>query len=381
MKHVVIILLLGLSLVTTAHAGFGEDNLGGSLLGGQSKTQAYACNNCNSSEAKSIVIREAPVNNCSIYRNGRNASFCEPLSKEILIPVYKTREVFKFIVTTSINSQNRPVVNVISFPVTAAQYSVMDKFFDLYEEFEEAVSKVNHESSLNNAFYTPSYSSKLSGAEANDYLDCSNHPIWFFANDANARNIKSRLGDSLIDFMDGKTQSEVSYESLVSSGGVQVATNGAGANIGLQYFGRNLIIFTNVGRTGGYTNRLAFDVNLGTDILNANKVNVVLSLNRMFSSIDGYGVNTIFGGANTDLSGGAISECLKKFLEDKGESIVEKSGGGSGTAIDPFTGLEGLNNVDSNSYCKYKREYEICTETKDGTSCRASTVEWTARCN
>ncbi len=183
MKYISVILTLFFSLLSLAFPFDGKQDV-----------QAYACEDCNEINARNIAVANAPVNNCDIFRNGSIASYCEPISKEILIPVHKTKDIYKFIVTTKIDSQNRPFVSARAFPLTSNQSAIMHSYLDFNDDLINAISEASISSS--ELFPKPDFimSKSAQGAGNND-SSCDSHPTAFLSSPESKRAIRKEIED------------------------------------------------------------------------------------------------------------------------------------------------------------------------------------------
>lgn len=342
------------------------------------EVQAYACENCNETDARNIAVANAPVNNCDIFRSGSAANYCEPISKQILVPVHKTKEIFKFIVTTQIDSQNRPNVTTRLFPMTSSQSAIMHQYLTFNDELMIAINEANISSS--ELFPKPDFimSKSAQGTGGNDSA-CESHPTAFFSNPENKRAIRKELGDKISDAFNGETAVDLTHERLVNGGGLSLGQGSGSINISFTYVNRKLIVF----RGDDFDNRLAFNVHLGSDPLRDNQALFNLELNKGWTKIDGFKYGELFGGGDIDLSGVLVSNCLIDFLTKEGESDSEQpsTGGGSGTLSDPFYGLDSLNNNNPLNFCKYDKIVKTCSTTESGsTQCTSSRLTWINKC-
>ena len=354
-----------------------------SLDGNQEPAIAFACKDCDFLAAEHIAIQEAPENTCSIYRNGPNAAYCESVSQEILIPVHDTRNTFKFTVTTSINSQNIPVVSVTSFfPLTATQNSLMNQFFDLYDDFSQAVDHANMSSDeLSPApIFTTNENPMNIGAKDDA---CESHPISYFSDANSKRSARRGLASRIQESIGGSTAAEYQNEVLVSGGSLQFSAGadgfGVGIGVNVQYIEKNLIVF----KGDDFENRLAFDLRLATD--SANKVRFSLSLNKEWTKIDGFKYWEVFGSSGLDLASGhgLVSNCLLDFFSENTEPLDSEptTGAGDGSFQNPFEGLGISSATNSLDFCLFTRKFKNCSTTKEGETCTKSTVSWIGRCS
>jgi len=372
-------LALSLALSEPAHTGVDGASVRGGFFGGAGPTQAYLCNDCDSVTAKSIAIRQAPINQCSIYRNGPIATYCEVIYEQILIPVYQSREVFKFMVSTSINSQNRQTVSVVSVPVTANEYLLLDEYFDFHERLLNGLHSAYL--ALRDSYSGSSNASTAftmrSSPEDSDDIDCSEHPIWYFYSLANKNLTTNRAKDFVKQELSGN-QIDATYEPVLSGGGFQISNAGGGVNLNYQFIRNSLMV-----STGDMHNRLVFNVHVSNHVGDPGTAIFTLTLNRLFTEIDGLSAAELFGGNSSDLTGYPISACLKKYLEDKAESTGDDStdfGGGTGAFQDPFTGMDAWNTSDRGMYCKYSRKYRTCSTDEDGQTCTSTRISWVQPC-
>jgi hypothetical protein len=370
MKFVLSIALLMMSAPSVMAFPFSD--------GGPGQTVAFACINCDFNAAEHIAIQNAPKNTCSIYRTPPNAAYCESVSQTILIPVHDTRNVFKFNVTTSIDSQNRPVVSVDSFfPVNTLETALMSKYLDFYEEFELAVrgASITSEELLQPAVFSTNASSPASVTE-ND--ECSSHPTHYFKNLGNKRSIRGNLADRIQLSIGGDSGAEYSNEALINSGSLDVSLTGGAVSVGMQYIENSLVVT----RGDSFENRLAFDVNVFSDPTSGNNALFSLTLNTSLTKIDGFKYSELFGGGNVDLSNTIISNCLVEFLKS-GDAVSDTptSGGGDGTLEDPFVGIDVGNSNTLWDFCGYTETIRTCIDNPNGTqSCVESTYSFVARC-
>ncbi|QOL26652.1 hypothetical protein LP316_04955 [Thalassotalea sp. LPB0316] len=367
MKHVFLISTL---IFSSSSFAFSLDS--------QQEVQAFACEDCNEIAARSIAVANAPSNSCNIFRNGRSASYCEPIAKQILIPVHKTRDIFKFIVTTQIDAQNRPYVTARSFPITPNQSEVMHQYLEFNDDLMVAISEANISSS--ELFPKPDFvmSKSAQGTGSNDST-CDSHPTAFLSSPENQQAISSDIGNKLSTAFRGNTAADLTHERLTSGGGISLGQGAAGIDISFSYLNRNLLVF----RGDDFDNRLAFNVHLGSDPLRDNHVVFSLELNKGWTKIDGFKYGELFGGGAIDLSGVLVSNCLIDFLTKEGDSGNEPptTGGGTGSLSDPFYGFDALNNNDPLNFCRYNKTVKTCSTTEDGnTSCTSSRITWINKC-
>jgi hypothetical protein len=346
--------------------------------GNQEPAIAFACKDCDFLAAEHIAVQQAPENTCSIYRNGPNAAYCESVSQEILIPVHNTRNTFKFTVTTSISSQNIPVVSVTSFfPLTATQSDLMNKYLDFYEDFSWAVS--NASMSTAELSPTPIFTTDptLSLAAKDDA--CESHPSYYFANATNASKIEQSMAARVEISLNGSTGAEYTNEALPAGGGLNLTTTGGGISINFVYVRNDLMVI----RGDDYANRLAFNIHIASQPTLSNLAVFSLSLNTGFTNIDGYRYGAIFGGGELDLSEDAlVSNCLLDVLNENSEPTDDAPtvGGGDGRFSDPFTGAN-IPNSSPTEFCKYSRKLKTCVTDEDAVqTCSYSTFKWIARC-
>lgn len=372
-------MLIG-SYITTAQAVIDDSGFGDGLLGASSVIQAYACDDCNSLEARTIALREAPRNSCNIYRNGKNATYCESISKTVLIPSNKSREVFKFIVTSSINSSNHPQTTIITFPLSAKENALMDEYFYLHDKVQSAVSQVNRELSEQVSIpirrYSPSEFNEYQRANGNN--ECDNHPANYLSSLTFRRNTKNNLAQHITGKLSGDAI-DATYSNKLSGGGFSISRDGFGANVSYQYIENNNIAFV----TTDKNNRLAFDVHVGRDPSNPDGIGIGLTLNSIFTKIDGFQFADLFNNSNSDISDASISICLRDYLEEEGQEPDNslESSGGSGSNTDPFWGplVDGLDVL--SNFCEYRRKATVCRTDKTGIpTCGSTVVTFTARC-
>lgn len=107
--------------------------------------EAYACDNCNLSQARQLALLQAPINTCSIWDFGSPAMFCEPISKEVIIASNETETAYKFTVTTDIDSQNNPSVSIFSWTLNATENALVDEYFLFNRTFANAVVSAQEE--------------------------------------------------------------------------------------------------------------------------------------------------------------------------------------------------------------------------------------------
>ncbi|GAA5130794.1 hypothetical protein [Thalassotalea piscium] len=369
-KRLVLSLLIFTTISYQEHAiGAGDELI-------QQPNIAFACRDCTLADAEAIAREKAPINDCDIYRNGPVASFCEAVTQEILIPVTNTKYVYKFITSTTIDSLNRPVVNLFSFPLTSDQTNLMNMFFDFYEGLQAAIQNASiHDLEMSPS---PSYAMHVNGSGASDGDECESHPTKFFRGINEKRAIRSELAARVTTAMSGSTAVEFTQESLLGGGGINFGTTGAGISVSVQYFEVDQIVT----RGTDFNNRLAFDVNISGDATRNNLAVFNLSLNTEFTKIDGFKYYEIFG-SEVDLEGVGISNCLREYFEEESEAIPEDQmpeSGGSGTYNDPFTGADAFSNTNPQDLCKYNRRVKTCSTTKEGTTCTYTQVSWLNSC-
>ncbi|SET62495.1 hypothetical protein [Thalassotalea agarivorans] len=368
-----------LSLLTFAAISAQLHAIGGGDESTQKPNIAFACKDCTLTEAETIAIENAPVNDCDIYRNGSTASFCEAVRQDILIPVTNTRYVYKFVVTTTIDSQNRPVVNLFRFPLTTDQTSLMNMYFDFNEEMQAAISNASIDES--EMFPEPNFTitsfSPENGTSAGN--ECKNHPTQYFRGLNEKRAIRSELAARITAAINGSTAVEFTQEPLPTGGGLNLATNGAAVSVNFQYFQANQIVT----RGTDFNNRLAFDVNIAGDVTSNNVAVFSLTLNKTFTKIDGLKYSELFG-SDVDLAGVGISNCLRKFLEEESEEVPEDQlppAGGSGSFNDPFTGADANTNIDPIKFCEVPRRLKTCSTLPNGSvKCTYTTFTMLTSC-
>lgn len=339
--------------------------------------EAYACENCNSLRAEYIAIRNAPKNDCDIYRNGLAASVCEPISKDILVAVHQSGEIFKYQVTTSIDLQNYPVVSLVSSPLTSRQRALMKQYLNFNNMLVDAV----HDATITSAeLHSQPFSLNNGYTSTNDshYESCESHPTAYFSSPINAQQIENQISNRISNHFDGQSAVDISYDRLFSGGGIAIGVGNASINVNLNYIERNLIVF----RGTDLTNRLAFDVSVAGDVNRPNFAAFNLTLNKAFTSVDGFQYAALFGGGQVDLSGAIMSNCLLEFLEQQGESnATPENGGGLGSYNDPFVGTDALDNTNTLMFCQYTRKVTTCHKTSDGAkSCNTTQATWVDTC-
>lgn len=376
---------IGLTQSTNVSALIGDGGIGGLLLDKKSQYDVYFCRDCNAVQARAIAIQQAPENSCSIYRNGRNASYCESTSKEILVPSIDSRAIYKFIITTSIDSRNRPQISLIGFPVTAKQRDLINNYFEFYNELTRAVSLANKNMYLDSkkSFSQPHYISRAPSNSIDDSIDCSGHPTFYFSSNENARYIENNVEKSIANYFRETSFIGIKFDRLVSGLGFQIGKDSIGGNVSFQYVENDLIAFT----SEDDNNRLAFDVDVRSGVGDpSGNVRVQLRYNQSWTNIDGFQASQLFGGDETDLGNQAnASDCLRKLLRDKGEKNKREQepepDGGVGSGHDPITGSDADTNFNPVMRCRYSRDLKTCSTTKDGVkTCRYSTIKWIDSC-
>ncbi|GAC27434.1 hypothetical protein [Brumicola pallidula] len=339
-------------------------------------TAAFACKDCDLNAAKNIAIQNAPKNTCSIYQNSQNSTFCESITQTILVPVHNTENVFKFDVTTSIDSRNRPRVSVTSLmPLSTIESALMTKYIDFYKDFASAVNSASITSAELSPIpaYSLSNSAPYSSSGSND---CSSHPVSYFKGLNEKRDIRTELASRVTASIGGVTAVQYENEALVNSASVDVHVTGGGVSIGLQYVKNDLVIT----RGTSFENRLAFTANVYSDSTRGRTL-FSLSLNPALTKIDGFKYSEIFGGGNIDMSDVAVTDCLREFLQD-GEPVSPSTlpGGGDGTFDDPFVGPD-IPDGGRLDWCGYRTSIRTCIEQPDGGQiCTVSTYSFIAPC-
>lgn len=344
---------------------------------------AFVCENCTLSEAEAIAIKEAPINSCDIYRNGNIASYCEAIIQEILIPVTSTRQVYKFTVSVTKDSYNRSVITAFSFPfLTANQTTLTNLVFDFDDELQAAITNASlvTTTTVDMSPLIPSFSNpdfNVGGGSGGG--SCSSHPTEFFRGLTEKREIRSELAMRLSANIYGKTAAEFSQESLVNSIGVNFSSNGAGLQVGYEYFESNQVITYGT----DFENRLAFDVQISGDVTRENMAIFSFTINEQFTKIDGLKYREIFG-SSPDLRGVPISNCLRDFLKDESEKIESSQNlpdGGTGDENDPFTGGFAESIENNTQLCTYRRNLKTCSILPSGDEkCTKSVVTWNSAC-
>ncbi|NVK57655.1 MAG: hypothetical protein HWE26_18790 [Alteromonadaceae bacterium] len=316
--------------------------------------QAYACSNCDIRAAEKIAIEAAPDNDCKVDKSRPTTSVCEPVTKDVFIPVLSNQEVFKFTVTTRINAQNLPVVSVVPSRVLPEESAVMDKFFDFYADLEQALSKVSiataelAQSNVNETNYTTA----IQNTPQPDR--CANHPAYYFKNLGNVREIKNKLASRL--------RAEFKADSSVIS----------------QYAQHNLLALWG----DSFDNRVAFNVNFANNPANTIHPLFNLTLHKAATKIDGFQYGELFGGNTADLTDGGISSCLTELLSElaKPSAASPTHGGGDGSFGNPYVGTDTDNAPDS-SFCQFTRDVTLCNTDSEGNSeCPTTAVTWIDRC-
>lgn len=370
MKHIIIMALL---LISASSAMALPLPIGGS----NEPITAFACKNCSFEDAKNIAIQNAPENNCSIYENGSIATYCEPVTETILVPVHVTEDVYKFFVTTSIDSRNRPKVSVYSgFAISTIESALMTKYLDFYKDFEAAVNSASistEELPPLPEFTSGNKSFFLSSSNDN----CSSHPTKYFKGINDKREIRSNLASRITASIRGSSAAEYENEPLVSGLSIDMGIDGVGASISSHYVKNDLIVT----RGNSFNNRLAFTVSLYTDPTKGNQPLFSLSLHRGLTKIDGFRYSEIFGGDNIDMTNVQMTNCLREFLQ-QGEQVDESTmtGGGDGSFENPFEGGDILNG-DDKDWCRVRTKIRTCIEQPNGGQiCTVTTYNWTELC-
>jgi hypothetical protein len=336
--------------------------------------EAYACDDCSFEEAKQIATLKAPKNTCSIWRNGPSATYCETISKQIIVAAIGSENIYNFIVNTSINSQNTQSIGVFSSPfISSTQRDLVQEFFVLYEQLEDAVNEVNQDLSLRPSVKGFGYFSTLAQGEES----CENHPTNYFKSIGKERGVKTSLYNSIKQGLENSAWSDIKYQGLVSSTQFGVSLDGVNLGIGLQYVNKDLIVT----KFYGAGNYLSFNVIGGSSLDNNSSLIIGLELNTRLSQIDGVSVTTLFGRQTLDLSDTLMSACWIRFLEEEGEEVPSPSvSSGSGTLQDPYDGEFSSNS--NYQYCIKRRAVKTCSTTEDGSeSCNRSTISWVSACN
>lgn len=344
----------------------------------QEPTEAFVCQRCDLLEAERIAIKNAPESTCNLYQNESNVALCEPVSKEILIPVQHTQLIFRFKVTTSIGEQDLPVVNVQTLPLTATQEVLMNQYFDFYNEFKLAVGKA----SISSAELSPLpifITNAIPKSVGIKEDVCASHPAYYFSNDTNKLNIHNELADRIENSIEGMVVAEYSETLFPRESFLNISRGTDKVEVNMQYVEDEFLVF----RGDDFNNRLAFSVHKTADPTVSNKVVFNFSLNKAFTKIDGFKYGEIFGGGSVDLEGVIVSNCLLNLLNENSEEDLgdtPTSGGGDGSFSDPFTGVN-IPTANPHQFCKFSRKYENCNVGPNGNQqCTSSNIKWVAPC-
>jgi adhesin HecA-like repeat protein len=385
--------LVFLAVSSSAHAMIfpggpgGDEGPGGGPGGGEDVVRltdiAFPCENCTFIEAQAIAIKEAPFNSCDIWRNGSSATYCEAVMQDILIPVTSTKHVYRFIVSVTIDSQNRNEVRAFEFPfLSSNQTTLTNMFFDLNDELDFALANASIDTSIGNGEMYPvrAYSIPDSFNTGGSVGNCSAHPTQWFREAQQRQEISDELTIKILPHISGQTQVELTHDKLLNSGGVNLSQGGAGVQIGFKYFEKDQVI-----TYGEYPhNTLAFKVQFAGDISRPNTLLFNFILDKRFTRIDGFTFGDLF--VDGDLVGASMSDCLRDFLKDETESLPQEQrlpDGGSGTVDDPFTGANADNSDSPTMICRYKKSIRVCSTTEEDqvTTCMYYTIKWQDICS
>ncbi|WP_423187754.1 hypothetical protein ACO1PK_05950 [Alishewanella sp. d11] len=339
--------------------------------------EAYACKDCSLEQAEALARLLAPINSCDIWEKGPEATFCEPVSKEVFILSHETKDVFKFNVTTTINSQNTPTISVWNMPVLAFELDLSHDYFTLYAELENAVIAAQDKLMMIQPSEVSTHSNFAYHSMGSVTQDsCENHPTHFFKSVSNQRAIISELVGHVASEIGNSTWAEFTYERFVGGGSIGLSKGSGSIGVSLQFHQNNMAITKKYG-PGNY---LSFQVFALTNVATSNSLMLDLRLNKSFSKIDGVPLATLFAN-KVDLTDTVMSNCWREFLKEESEPVSTPpgNGGGSGTIDDPF--LSGGSH-DAGSYCVIRRSVTTCSTDRDGdTRCVKSTVSWTDFCD
>lgn len=342
--------------------------------------EAYACDNCSITEAENLARLQAHINTCSIWENGSPATFCEPVSKHVIILSIATRTAFKFTVTTSINSQNVPVVSTSSFPLSSTEFSLTSDFFDFYADLTDAVIDAQDTLDAQQIVVEGLPSLKAINVYNATLNSCENHPSNYFKNIGNERDIKNELVNLVKERMHGATWAEFTHETFAGGGSISVSKG-----VDLHYIQNKL----SVSKEYGPQNYLVFNIygqgNISSGGGSGEKIKLDLRLNKNFSRIDGFSVESLFPSGNVevvDLTDGLVSNCLRELLDQNSEPTTTPPGAnmGSGTFSDPYTGDDGTHNP--GSYCIKRSVVTTRSTTEDGVVTETTTTfSWIGMCD
>lgn len=339
--------------------------------------EAYACNDCSLQQAQGLARLQAPINSCDIWHNGPEATFCEPVSKEVFILSHETKDVFKFNVVTNINSQNIPTISVWSLPVLPFELDLSNDYFTLYTQLENAVIAAQDKLMMIQPGTLNTYSNfEYDFINSATQDSCENHPTHYFKSVSNERTIISELVEHVATEVGNSTWAEFTYERFVGGGSIGLSKGAASIGVSLQFHQNNMAITKNYG-PGNY---LSFQVFALTDVGTSNSLVLDLRLNKSFSKIDGVPLVTLFA-ENVDLTDTMMSNCWRNYLKEESEPVPTSpdTGGGSGSIDDPF---QGGGSHEPGSFCIIHRSVTTCSTNIDGhTRCMKSTVSWTDLCD
>jgi hypothetical protein len=338
-------------------------------------TEAYVCSNCSSATAKAIALNNAPKNTCHPYANGSVAEFCPAVTKDILVPALGSKVIYKYTVTTNIDASGRQSANAFPGFVTATEYELMAEYFYQYDLIEQAVAEASI-SIQNNAFGSYSSVNKRfnSSSQSSTTSDsCDTHPISYFKSDEAKSSKKLDLGSRILENMGSDSPAEYVNERLLNSFGLGVSASGANITVGGQYVPNELIVTE--GDNG--INVLAFNVHVAQNPIT--KVNqVALTINRLFTKIDGTQMSDFFGPTwdLTSFDDYQVSGCVSQFIEENttlADSQTDGSGG-DGSEENPFVGIDTLGKDSSTEYCRFRTEARSCSTTRDGMKTCITTI-------
>lgn len=362
---------------------------GTTFASSNSVPKAFACTDCTFEESKAIATREAPANYCNIWENGGTATYCEPVSQDIIVAVHSTKTFEKFTVTTSINSANQPVVTAFPALKSPEDKAAFQKYFDIVDTVASLTADIDM-SSFSGESSTLNLNHDLisvSSSTAEEAGDCTQHPTHYFKNLGNERDVKM-FAAKRMSVLAGEENKQVDLEyEKIEQEGVVFGFGGSEIRVEQVYVKQKLAVRVNYDEEGTH-NYLTFMIGAINELVwdqENKKALINLKLAPTYSRIDGINVAKLFRDGTVDLTDVPMSHCFNEFLKEEAEPLEEdrdKPGTGSGTYQDPYLGGD-RTNYQIGTFCKFKLTgLQTCSITEDeDVSCTNTYVEWIGPCN
>lgn len=192
----------------------------------------YACTDCGHEEAKAIALEHRPRLNCRTTKGGggweevEETVYCPTERKTIYVGNPVTQTPYKFLVTVKHDDFIGEDVSIKNQPLNALETEVIEKYFELDNEFRMAMEG-----------YTLPAPSQLfaqtsGSAPLNSETDCKKHVSKYFT-DKGKRELEDKMTNDITRELN---QKGLSWEGFISNS----ALSGAGLSISKGGFGLNL---------------------------------------------------------------------------------------------------------------------------------------------